>query len=139
MTTYYANGIHYGELSDLLSDGWPEDKLVQVYTGTDTTLPPEYTTIAQLREKFQSPAVYAKLHRVVAKANEGFAERRQDGSVRYAVAMITEDEPGWTPGTWQPTLAEAQEAADTFNRAAGHTTDVVHDVVVSSMIASRVR
>lgn len=132
MTSYYVEGIHYGFLSDLLSDGWAEDKTVQIYTGTDTTVPPEFSTIAQLRGT-------TKTLRKVAVANEGFAERAPSGGYQYAVAMIVEDTPGWTPGHWYPYLNDAQNAARKFNRAAGHDQETVLEVQVSSMRASRTR
>lgn len=128
-TTYYVEGIHYGSLSNLLSEGWPEDKTVDIWMAGR---PSEETTIARLRT-----AVVTR--RVVAVANEGFAEHAPGGGYQYAVAIITEDEPGWVARNWYRTLAEAQAAAVSFNRKARHTSDEVLDVQISSMRAGRVR
>lgn len=137
--TYYVEGLYYSTLTNLLSDGWPEDKQVDVIAPDGGIV--GRPTIAALRAEYQddSPASFFKKARVVAVANEGFAERvpAPGSGYQYACALITEDEPGWTPGHWYRHLHEAQAAARTYNRTAGHDQDTVLEVQVSSMRASR--
>jgi hypothetical protein len=127
--TYYVEGIHYSNKDDLLSDGWAEDKKVNVYApgGAESA-----TTIRELRTSVVP-------RRVVAVANESYSERMPSGSVQYAVALITEDEPGWSAGGWWSTLEDAEDSAKSFNAVAGHSRDTVLDVQVSSMRVSRTR
>lgn len=137
-SAYYVKGQYYATLTDLLSDGWPEAELVEVYEDPATR---RVSTISALRAQYRTaaPASFAGLLRLVAVANEGFAERAPSGGYQYAVAMITENQPGWAPGHWYRTLPEAKIAADAYNRAAGHDQDTVLEVQVSSMRAGRVR
>lgn len=129
----YPESNTYDSLTDLLSDGFPEDTRVDVYPDSG---PIYASTISQLRAETKP---FAKLHRVVAVANESYAERMPSGAVQYAVALITEDEPGWTAGGWWSSLEDAKDSADSFNRVARHTSDEVLDVQASSMRASRTR
>lgn len=136
MATYYAEGIYYATLTDLLSDGWEETQTVEVYADPATR---SVSTIADLRKQYRAaaPASFAKAARTVAVANESYAERMPSGAVQYAVALITEDEPGWTARGWSSSLEDAKDSADSFNRVARHTSDEVLEVQVSSMRASR--
>jgi hypothetical protein len=134
----YPESGTYDSLTDLLSDGFPEDTPVYVFQdGTPTAT----SSISALRAEYQktAPASFAKLRRVVAVANESYAQRTPSGSMRYALALITEDEPGWSLGHWYRTLEEAQSVADLFNRGVQITPDEVRDVLISSMRAGRVR
>lgn len=135
--SYYVEGLYYTTLEDVLSDGWPEDQIVEVWDQSKNKIISR-PAIAELRRTLQ-PAPAAQLRRVVAVANESYAERTPSGGVRYALALITEDEPGWSLGGWYSDLQEAQDAADSYNRVAGHSRDTVLDVQVSSMRAGRVR
>lgn len=128
--TYYVEGIYYATLTDLLSEGWPEDKQVDIWSGGR---PSAVSSVARLRREVAS-------RRTVAVANEGFAERvpAPGTGYQYATALITEDSPGWVPGRWHRTLQEAQAWADSYNRVNRHTSDEVLEVQVSSMRATRI-
>lgn len=66
-TEYYVEGILYTSLSDLLSDGWPDDAVVQTTYGSAES----EVTLAELREQanragVQGQAVNADLERDTA-------------------------------------------------------------------------
>lgn len=135
MATYYAEGIYYATLTDLLSYGWDETQSVEVYADPATR---SVSTVAALRSQYQQVS-FTKKPRTVAVANEGFAERTPTGGYQYAMALILEDSPGWVPGHWWPTLEEARLRAREYNRRTGISPEEALDVQVSSMRASRVR
>ena len=126
----------YTDVTDLLSDGWPETQTVEVW---DESFPDDLklTTIAQLRA--QAPTSFAKLHRVAARANEGYAVRTAEGVVHYAVALITEDEPGWVAFSWAQDIEVAKSMAKNVNDSHGISDDDALEIEISSMRAGRVR
>jgi hypothetical protein len=136
--TYRVAGSYYTDLTDLLSDGWTEDRLVEIQT-EDGKVVAGTPTIAALRAEYQSakPSL-AKLHRVAARANEGYASRTESG-LRYAVALVTEDEPGWIAFTYTSDLETAKVVADNLNKSHGISEDDALNIEISSMRAGRVR
>jgi hypothetical protein len=66
--------------------------------------------------------------------NESSATRRDDGTVGYQIAVVTENEPGYRPDqTIYSTVDLAQRRADHFNTIRGITQDDVRDIVASSV------
>lgn len=71
--------------------------------------------------------------RLVAYAHESILDESGD----YVVAMITEDEAGYSPSTYTGTLEYCQSVATTINERRGLCAEDVLDVVASSIAAQR--
>lgn len=70
--------------------------------------------------------------------NEGFAERLDDGTIGYRIAVVTENEAGYRPDTSVYSKLElAKKRADHFNEVRGLTEEDVMDILASSMRVSR--
>jgi hypothetical protein len=65
--------------------------------------------------------------------HESSAARRDDGTVGYQVAVVTDGEPGYRPdSTIYESVELAQRRANHFNAIRGITPDDVLDIVASS-------
>jgi hypothetical protein len=69
-------------------------------------------------------------NRIVYYTNEGFYDAASDQCI---VAQIVENEAGYGPWSYEPTLEQAKAVAAANNAALGVSDDDVLEVVVSSM------